>query len=117
VHAGKNARMFSSETDYSPEEWRASGLAQPVYEDFTSKVRGPQAAKEKVLQIAKGRIWSGRVDDTRARRAGLRNLAASNQARRLKYGGGATGKSASYDPQLDLLYIGTGMPSPTTHVS
>ncbi|HMH17475.1 MAG TPA: PQQ-dependent dehydrogenase, methanol/ethanol family [Burkholderiales bacterium] len=29
-----------------------------------------------------------------------------------KYGGGATWQSASYDPQLDLLYIGTGNAEP-----
>jgi len=52
------------------------------------------------------------LDDPGARRARLRDLAEPDQARRLKYGGGATWQMASYDPQLDLLYIGTGNAEP-----
>jgi protease-4 len=61
VHAGKNARMFTGLTDYSKEEWaRFQAALDRIYEDFTSKVaEGRKLPKEKVLQIAKGRIWSG----------------------------------------------------------
>ncbi len=61
VHAGKNARMFSSTDDYSKEEWaRFEAWLDRVYEDFTSKVAaGRKLPKEKVREIAKGRIWSG----------------------------------------------------------
>jgi protease-4 len=61
VHAGRNSRMFSTTADYSKEEWdRFQQWLNRVYEDFTTKVaEGRKLPKEKVLQIAKGRIWSG----------------------------------------------------------
>lgn len=61
VHAGQNSRMFSTTADYSKEEWdRFQQWLNRVYEDFTSKVaEGRKLPKEKVQQIAKGRIWSG----------------------------------------------------------
>ncbi|PYX28762.1 MAG: signal peptide peptidase SppA [Acidobacteria bacterium] len=47
--------------DYSPAEWaRLQSWLDRVYVDFTSKVAdGRRLPKEKVLEIAKGRIWSG----------------------------------------------------------
>ncbi len=61
VHAGKNARLYDATSDYSREEWaRFQAALDRIYEDFTSKVaEGRKLPKEKVLQIAKGRIWSG----------------------------------------------------------
>ncbi|MDX1982772.1 MAG: signal peptide peptidase SppA [Bryobacteraceae bacterium] len=61
VHAGKNARMMSTVHDFSPEEWqRFQHWLDRVYSDFTTKVaEGRRLPKEKVLQLAKGRIWSG----------------------------------------------------------
>jgi protease-4 len=61
VHAGRNARMMSTVHDFSPEEWqRFQFWLDRVYTDFTGKVaEGRRLPKEKVLQIAKGRIWSG----------------------------------------------------------
>lgn len=61
VHTSKNARMFSSTTDFSKEEWeRFQAWLDRVYTDFTSKVaEGRKLPKAKVLEIAKGRIWSG----------------------------------------------------------
>ncbi|HUQ93891.1 MAG TPA: signal peptide peptidase SppA [Bryobacteraceae bacterium] len=61
VHAGKNSRMFSPTTDFSPEEWaRFEAWLDRVYDDFTTKVAdGRKLPKAKVLEIAKGRIWSG----------------------------------------------------------
>jgi protease-4 len=61
VHMGKNARMWTSTSDYSPEEWkRFEAWLDRVYADFTAKVaEGRRLPKERVLEIAKGRIWSG----------------------------------------------------------
>ncbi|HUM04344.1 MAG TPA: signal peptide peptidase SppA [Terriglobales bacterium] len=61
VHQGNNATMFTGTQDYTPAEWaRFETWLDRVYVDFTSKVAdGRKLPKEKVLQIAKGRIWSG----------------------------------------------------------
>jgi protease-4 len=61
VHQGSNATMFTGTHDYTPAEWaRFQAWLDRVYVDFTSKVAdGRKLPKEKVLEIAKGRIWSG----------------------------------------------------------
>jgi protease IV len=61
VHQGENATMFTGTEDYTPAEWaRFEAWLDRVYLDFTSKVAdGRKLPKEKVLEIAKGRIWSG----------------------------------------------------------
>jgi protease IV len=61
VHSGANATMFTGTQDYTPAEWqRFQAWLDRVYVDFTSKVAdGRKLPKEKVLEIAKGRIWSG----------------------------------------------------------
>jgi protease-4 len=61
VHAGANARMWTGTHDYSPSEWaRFQAFLDRIYSDFTTKVsEGRRLPKETVLQIAKGRIWSG----------------------------------------------------------
>jgi protease-4 len=61
VHEGQNATMFTGTHDYTPAEWaRFQSWLDRVYLDFTSKVAdGRKLPKEKVLEIAKGRIWSG----------------------------------------------------------
>ena len=61
VHQGNNATMFTGTQDYTPAEWaRFEAWLDRIYVDFTSKVAdGRKLPKEKVLQIAKGRIWSG----------------------------------------------------------
>jgi protease-4 len=53
--------MFTGTQDYTPAEWaRFEAWLDRVYVDFTGKVAdGRKLSKEKVLQIAKGRIWSG----------------------------------------------------------
>ena len=53
--------MFTGTHDYTPAEWaRFEAWLDRVYDDFTGKVAdGRKLPKEKVLQIAKGRIWSG----------------------------------------------------------
>src|ERR1700751_69101 len=61
VHDGANAPMWTGLQDYSPAEWkRFETWLDRIYADFTSKVaEGRKLPKEKVLEIAKGRIWSG----------------------------------------------------------
>ena len=61
VHQGNNATMFTGTHDYTPAEWaRFEAWLDRVYLDFTGKVAdGRKLPKEKVLEIAKGRIWSG----------------------------------------------------------
>jgi protease-4 len=61
VHQGNNATMFTGTHDYTPAEWaRFEAWLDRVYLDFTSKVAdGRKLPKQKVLEIAKGRIWSG----------------------------------------------------------
>ncbi|MBZ5658530.1 MAG: signal peptide peptidase SppA [Acidobacteriia bacterium] len=61
VHQGASATMFTGTHDYTPAEWaRFQAWLDRVYVDFTGKVaEGRRLPKEKVLEIAKGRIWSG----------------------------------------------------------
>lgn len=61
VYAGENARMFSTTHDYSKQEWaRFQTWLDRIYADFTNKVaEGRKLPKDKVLAIAKGRIWTG----------------------------------------------------------
>ncbi len=61
VHRGENAKLTSTVHDFSKEEWaRFEAWLDRVYTDFTGKVaEGRKLPKEKVLQVAKGRIWTG----------------------------------------------------------
>ncbi|MGB9489340.1 MAG: signal peptide peptidase SppA [Terriglobales bacterium] len=61
VHDGDKATMFTGTHDYTPAEWaRFEAWLDRVYVDFTGKVAdGRKLPKDKVLEIAKGRIWSG----------------------------------------------------------
>ena len=61
VHTSTNATLSSSTHDYTPEQWaRLQDWLDRVYDDFTTKVSaGRQLPKERVLEIAKGRIWTG----------------------------------------------------------
>ena len=61
VHTSDNATMFTGAQDYTPKEWdKFQQWLDRVYTDFTSKVAdGRKLPKEKVLDIAKGRIWTG----------------------------------------------------------
>jgi protease-4 len=61
VQAGTNATMWTGTHDYTPAEWqRFEAWLDRIYADFTTKVAdGRHLPKEKVLEIAKGRIWSG----------------------------------------------------------
>jgi len=61
VHTSDNGTMFTGAQDYTPKEWdKFQQWLDRVYDDFTSKVAsGRKLDKARVLQIAKGRIWTG----------------------------------------------------------
>jgi len=61
VHTSANATYWTGTHDYSPAEWaRFQAWLDRVYQDFTRKVAdGRKLPIEKVLEVAKGRIWSG----------------------------------------------------------
>jgi len=61
VHTSANSTFWTGTHDYSPAGWnRFQAWLDRVYVDFTGKVaEGRNLPKEKVLQIAKGRIWTG----------------------------------------------------------
>jgi protease-4 len=61
VHEGANATYWTGTSDYTPAEWaRFQAWLDRVYTDFTGKVAySRKLPKERVLEIAKGRIWSG----------------------------------------------------------
>ncbi len=61
VHTSAASTMWTGTHDYTPEQWaKFEEWLDRIYADFTTKVAaGRQLPKEKVLEIAKGRIWSG----------------------------------------------------------
>jgi len=61
VHTSSNAMVFTGLQDYTPEQWtRFEGWLDRIYDDFTTKVaEGRKLPREKVLEIAKGRVWTG----------------------------------------------------------
>ncbi len=61
VHTSDNGTMFTGAQDYTPKEWdKFQQWLDRVYTDFTSKVAsGRNLEKSRVLEIAKGRIWTG----------------------------------------------------------
>jgi protease IV len=61
VHTGENATMWTGLHDYTPaERARFEAALDRIYEDFTTKVAaGRKLPKERVLQVAKGRVWTG----------------------------------------------------------
>ncbi len=67
VEVGANANMWNASKGFSPAEWaRFNAWLDRIYDDFTSKVaEGRKLPKERVLEIAKGRVWTG--EDAKAR--------------------------------------------------
>jgi protease IV len=61
IHTSQNSTIWTGTHDYSPAEWaRVQSALDRIYVDFTSKVaEGRHLPKEKVLQMARGRIWTG----------------------------------------------------------
>jgi protease-4 len=67
VQTSANVNMWSEVHDFTPEQWKQIQLLlDDVYAQFTQGVaEGRGLPMEKVLQVAKGRIWSG--SDAQAR--------------------------------------------------
>jgi protease-4 len=67
VETGANANFWNSSRNFSDTEWlRFNAWLDRIYDDFTAKVAaGRKLPKEKVLEIAKGRVWTG--EDAKAR--------------------------------------------------
>jgi protease-4 len=61
VHTSKNADAWTMQKDLSPRQWaRMQEWLDRVYDDFTTKVsEDRKLPKDKVLSLAKGRIWTG----------------------------------------------------------
>lgn len=61
VRFGQNAGFFTNNRDYTETEWaRLQAWLDRIYEDFTGKVAtGRKLDKARVMELAKGRIWSG----------------------------------------------------------
>ncbi|QRN97497.1 signal peptide peptidase SppA [Archangium violaceum] len=58
---GKNATMYSSDLEFTPEQLaRNDAFLDRVYEDFTAKAaEGRKMPVEKLREVAKGRVWTG----------------------------------------------------------
>lgn len=67
VSEGAQAEMFSSYEKFSPSEWeRLEEWLDRVYEDFTAKVADDRGlSRERVEEIARGRVWTGADAHTR----------------------------------------------------
>jgi protease-4 len=61
VHSGAAATLFTGLADYDPaQRQKLEAWLDRIYEDFTAKVaKGRSLSRERVFEIAKGRIWSG----------------------------------------------------------
>ena len=61
VHTSRNAGLWQPFKSFSRSEWdKLQASLDRIYEDFTAKVaKGRKLPKEKVLEIAKGRVWTG----------------------------------------------------------
>jgi protease-4 len=88
VHTSEHSTIWTGLRDYSPSEWaRVESFLDRIYEDFTAKVaEGRSLPRQRVLEVAKGRIWTGEdaraiglVDELGGLSAGLR--AAKRAAR------------------------------------
>lgn len=61
VSAGKNAEMFSTDQDYTPEQQaRMDAVLDRIYSDFTTRAAASRKLPlEKLQSLAKGRVWTG----------------------------------------------------------
>jgi protease-4 len=61
LDTGPNASMWSPTKDYSPEQWqRLQEFLDRIYADFVDKAADGRALpRERMQEIARGRIWSG----------------------------------------------------------
>jgi protease-4 len=61
VHTSTNSQIWTGLSDFTPEQWaKFESELDRVYDDFTTKVaEGRKLPKDTVLEIAKGRVWTG----------------------------------------------------------
>jgi protease-4 len=61
VAAGRNATMYDSDADFTPEQdARMEAAMDRIYEDFTKRAAaGRKMPLEKLQGLAKGRVWTG----------------------------------------------------------
>ena len=67
VQEGDNALIWGSGAEFTPEQWAKFQMwLDAIYEDFTTKVgKGRNMSQADVLEVAKGRVWTG--EDAKAR--------------------------------------------------
>ncbi|WP_224240555.1 signal peptide peptidase SppA [Hyalangium gracile] len=61
IALGKDATMYSSDADFTPEQWAKNEAAlDRVYADFTQRAaKGRNMPLEQLQSLAKGRVWTG----------------------------------------------------------
>lgn len=61
VAGGRNAAMFSSDQEFTEEQWRqVEAWLDRVYDDFTAKVASDRGLSRDVVEgLARGRVWTG----------------------------------------------------------
>ena len=61
VSEGQNARMFSAQEEFSPEQWeRLEEILDRIYADFVAKAAQDRGLPEAELEaLARGRVWTG----------------------------------------------------------
>ncbi|HEY0693583.1 MAG TPA: signal peptide peptidase SppA [Kribbella sp.] len=61
VSRGQNARMYSAQEEFSPEQWeRLEETLDRIYADFVKKAALDRGMPEDVLEkLARGRVWTG----------------------------------------------------------
>ncbi|HEX6469859.1 MAG TPA: signal peptide peptidase SppA [Streptosporangiaceae bacterium] len=61
VEDGAHARMYSTTRDFTDSEWaRVNASLDQIYDDFTAKVaEGRGLSRERVDELARGRVWTG----------------------------------------------------------
>ncbi|MBJ6760784.1 signal peptide peptidase SppA [Myxococcaceae bacterium JPH2] len=67
VSQGRNANMYSSDSDFTPEEkQRFENSLDQIYADFTARAAaGRKLPVEKLRDVARGRVWTGEDASTR----------------------------------------------------
>jgi protease-4 len=61
VSQGQNARMYSAQEEFSPEQWaRLEETLDRIYADFVAKAAEDRGMPEAELErLARGRVWTG----------------------------------------------------------
>jgi protease-4 len=67
IALGKDASMYSTDADFTPEQWAKNEASlDRVYSDFTQRAaKGRNLPLEQLQSLARGRVWTG--EDAKAR--------------------------------------------------